>query len=134
MKDTSPTEYEGTWSTKNNYARETLEGSVYRINIVFEFYIVPQDADDYWFHIDYNYISPGWPWVESLDVMYRWGTSGGFTHLVYYDVLASEGNWDITSPSSTTLQLKFRGCAEVADGMQTTWYFGDEPILHMYWE
>ncbi|MBD3159601.1 MAG: hypothetical protein GF309_12485, partial [Candidatus Lokiarchaeota archaeon] len=130
MKDTSPTEYEGTWSTKNNYAREPLEGSVYRINIIFEFYNVPQDADDYWFEIDYEGLSHIWPFGERLDVMYRWGTSGGFTHLVYYDHFLSDTTWDITSPSSTIFQLKFRGCAEVTDGIQHTWYFGDEPILH----
>jgi hypothetical protein len=134
-QDTTPIEYEGIWNTGSNYAKETLYSTVYRIVLVFECYYVDQDADDYWIELDYNGVTPWlWPAGEDLEMLYRWGTSGGFTHLANLGFWAVDTDFDITAPTSSILQIKFRGTSESSDTAQNTWYFGDEPILWAYWD
>ncbi|MHA1929185.1 MAG: hypothetical protein ACTSV2_11485 [Candidatus Thorarchaeota archaeon] len=128
-------EYDGVWNTMLNKAVEILSSGAYRCNLVFEYVSVPTDADDYWIEFHYNGVDPGWWWnTESLQVSFRWGRSGGFTNIILFDTNPYDGDKDITTASSSILQIKFRGCLEITDSSEHTWFFDSEPVLWYYYD
>lgn len=130
----SPNETYGDWDTYDDVTEENVSG-IYRCYIVFVFSNVPEDADDYYIEIDYDGHTPGYPWnAESLKAQYRWGTTGSWNLIAFFDIFPSEYDWDISDPNSSTLQLRFVDCITTSDSTQHTWYFGDLPALCMYYE
>jgi hypothetical protein len=122
-------EVKGVWSVLNNRAVETEgDDEYYHCEIVFTFEGITQSADDYWIHLDYNTIYPGWPWIESLEVEYRWSDEQDYTRLVLCDVYAYEGDIDITAATSSVLYIRMIDCDD-DDTVGTSWYFGDEPYV-----
>jgi hypothetical protein len=130
----SPTEYEGLWSTQYNYGIETYETNTYRLLLVFTIYNVETDADDYYVEIDYKGVDPGYFWnYETLDVLYRWGMSGSWTHLYYFNNVAIHDTYDVTTATSSIFQIRFIDYVRDGDQTQHTWSFGARPILWAYW-
>ncbi len=121
-------EVKGVWSVLNNRAVETYYSGYYRCDIVFTFEGITQNADDYWIHLVYNTIYPGWPWIESLEVEYRWSDAEDYTRLVLCDVFAYEGDIDITAATSSVLYIRMIDCDD-DDTVGTSWYFGAEPFV-----
>jgi hypothetical protein len=133
--DYSPAEIYGDWNPTYNRAIEYSYNSVYRCDLVFEFTGVTQSADAYWINLDYDCESPGyWPYVESLVMKYRWSNSGTWTIISFLDIIAFDGDLDITSATSSILYLRFTDCAPEDIGAANTWYFGYEPYLTAYFE
>ncbi len=127
-------EIDGVWDSTSHDAIETQSGFSYRCEIIFYYTMVDTSADVYKIDIDYDGEEPGWFWqIESLEMLYRWGSGGSWTHLAYFDVSTYDGKMTITDATSSTLQIRIIGCIEFNDNIQHTWYFGAEPQLWLYW-
>jgi hypothetical protein len=128
-----PEEVLGSWSEGYLEATEEEIGDEHYCKIEWCFDGVMQDGDDYKIDIDYNGVSPGYPWnYESMKLEYRWGygdweqINGLFNYLPYdHEVL-------IDDPTDTTLYLRLYDCDREDDDIQHTWSFGVEPHLLVY--
>ncbi|TFH11656.1 MAG: hypothetical protein E4H14_00425 [Candidatus Thorarchaeota archaeon] len=128
----SITETIGTWDESDNEALETVTPWFCKITIEFSISSVDQTADVYKIRIDYDGGDCGSP--ENILLYYRWGTSGGFTHV---DTFGGSSPDDfqvtITDASSTTLEIKLVDEVQFPDLQRDLWNFGREPELWMYW-
>ncbi|MGY5874793.1 MAG: hypothetical protein RTU30_03510 [Candidatus Thorarchaeota archaeon] len=131
----SITEAYGGYREADEYAYEIKDGGVWMCRIFFIFEDVATDADDYWVHIDYDGMDPGYPWsMEALIVHFKWAPSG-WTYLTTFELSIIEDDFDLTSATTSTLVLSFRGAYDVTDpSYKQEWYFGAEPTLHAYWD
>lgn len=133
-QDSNPSETYGSWDSYNERANEADIGTTYGCDLIFEMTSIPQDGDSYKLHIDYDGCNPGWPYHESLLIEYRWGSSGSWTFVAYCDY--QKGDWmeDLSDPTSSIFQVHFIDCGRGIFDSDHTWYFGNEPVLWVYYE
>lgn len=88
----------GTWTEQGNDYDATEESidDDYQIKFKFQYSGIRTDGDDYYINIDFEGVSPGWPYAESLKAEYRWGTETTWTHIAYFDIYSDESDWPIT--------------------------------------
>ena len=132
--DNTPYEMYGNWDSSDEEAQESFYGLAYRCVIVFQFYNVLQTGDSYKVHIDYDGVSPGYPWnYENLFVEYRWG-SGSWIWIATLSMWAGDTMIDIADATSSTCEVRIVDSNTFLDATQHTWYFGAEPSLWVYWD
>lgn len=125
---------EGSWNTSTERATEELNGLAYLCQIIFQYTSVDLTADVYKIQIDYDGVDSGYPWnYESLYLQYRWGTSGIWIWISTLDINTYDGFITIADATSTTCQVRLIDTSRTIDGLQHTWFFGNEPILWVYW-
>ena len=105
----------------------------HKLELIFQMNSIPQDGDDYKIEIDYDGCTPGGHGAETLIAQYRWGTSGGWTTIDTF-FYPKHNVYDITDPTSTTIQIIFYDQNRWWWDSKHTWDFGFEPILIVYWD
>ncbi|TFH11662.1 MAG: hypothetical protein E4H14_00455 [Candidatus Thorarchaeota archaeon] len=128
----SITETIGTWDESDNEALESSTVGFHMLGIKFIINSVDQTADVYKIRIDYDGADSGSP--ETLQIYYRWGTTGSFLLAATFGG-TSEDDFQVTinDPTSTTLQLSLVDTVQLFEFQRDRWYFGREPELWMYW-
>lgn len=121
----------GFWTSGDKAIEEYDD--VYKMEIIFKYTGVDVTADVYKIRIDFDGVTPGWPWAESCSASYRWGTSGDWNHIAYFDIVPSDCYWNIDDATSSTLQLKLMDENRWPYDLGHTWDFGFVPILWAYW-
>jgi len=123
--DDDPDVIYGNWEDDYDATEEEISGN-YRCVFTFEYNDIRLDGYDYFVNIDYDGVSPGWIWGESLQVKYKWD-GGTWKHLLYLDWITSDQDWPIDDATSSTLYLRFIDYVKTGDNVLHTWYFGDTP-------
>jgi hypothetical protein len=125
---------EGTWNTSTKVATEAYQDGGYKCLITMDIYYVDQSADVYKIYLDYDGTNHGFPWdFESLYLQYRWGTSGTWIPIGTLDMYEFHDYITINDATSTILQLRLIDSKRNLDMLQHIWYFGNEPVLWLYW-
>lgn len=129
--DDEPSVTWGSWTEQSGQYKATEENvdDDYRCKFKFYYSGIRTDGDDYYIHIDFVGVSPGWPNAESLLAQYRWGTQTTWTDIAYFDIWSSDLDWLITDATCSTLELRFVDCLDDGDNTVHTWTFDDTPYV-----